>query len=170
MPVDRREETAGVASPAASLIVSGQAQRCAKLPRQSFLPARPAQRLLELLLGRAIGRLAAFCLEKLAPDAQDLGDAPEFFVSFAHAESLVDDLLPLGNAVCEPQSVGIFRIHPGVAQREAVLRKPVQRRSKQIQTAREIALFDQQYPLKAFAPGMPDRQTFSNRAVEQEVI
>ncbi len=108
--------------------------------------------------GRVVRRRVTSRQEKLALDAQDLGDAPQFLIALAHAERFVDELQTLVDAAGEAQSFGILGEHPGMAQREAVLGQYGQGSSQQIQAGGDIALLDQQDPAKALAPVMPDRQ------------
>ena len=69
----------------------------AQFPGQGSLPARPVERLPEVILGRRRGSGSALQQQKLALDAQQLGNYSVFFAALGADDRLLDHDEPVGD-------------------------------------------------------------------------
>ena len=102
--VDRLEERLRVGGTALIAQQPGEARGGAQFPGQRALPARPVERLPEVILGRCRGSGRALQQKKLALDAQQLGDRPAFFGALGARDRLLDRGEPVGDLPGTAQS------------------------------------------------------------------
>src|ERR1700738_5479015 len=79
--VDRREKRNRLCGPILVVQQLREARGGAQFPAQGFLPARPTERLPVVIFGRRRGSGPSLQQQKLAFDAQQLGNAPEVLIA-----------------------------------------------------------------------------------------
>jgi hypothetical protein len=87
--VDRLEKRQAIRGTALIGPQPGKARCGAQFPGQRTWPARPIERLPEMILGRRRRSKCALQQEELALDAQELGDYPAFFGSLGPCQPLL---------------------------------------------------------------------------------
>jgi hypothetical protein len=95
--VDRREKRNRLCGPILVAQQPCEARGGAQFPGQRTLPARPVERLPVVIFGRRHGSGSSPQQQKPAFDAQQLGNAPTFFIALRSRERLVDCVESLSN-------------------------------------------------------------------------
>ena len=127
---DRLEEGHGICGTALIAQQPGEARGVGQFPGEGTLPARPIERLPEVILGHHRGSGRALQQNQLAFDAQQLGNRPAFFGALRACVRLLDHDEPVGNlpgtargfrpssrssiTVCQPREVYSSRAGHGV--------------------------------------------------------
>src|ERR1700719_1233159 len=88
--VDRREKRDRLCGPILVVQQLREARGGAQFPAQGSLPARPTERLPVVIFGRRRGSGPSLQQQKLAFDAQQLGNAPAVFITLGSRQRLVD--------------------------------------------------------------------------------
>ena len=145
----------------------GEARGAAQLPGQGPLPARPVERVLEVLLGRrgAPGPPSSRTSSALMRSSSAMHQRSSLRSDRASASSIVASPwatcpTPARPSASAPRKAGVVRDEAGLA-------KLVERGAEQLESGDDIAALDEQDSLQTAAPGVPDGQRMPGRMVEQ---
>src|SRR5258708_40026077 len=120
--------------------------------------ARQIDRTQEVLLSRRRGVRCTLPQDEFAFDAQELGDAPVLLAAFASREHLVDNREPFGSFTVTPGGVRNFEEKWRVKKANRVLREVGERGAQKLQTAANVAPFNEPHPFEASTNGVPPPQ------------
>ena len=128
---------------------------------------RPVERLPEVVLGRCRGSGRALQQNELALNAQQLGNQPAFFGMLGSRHRLLDHGEPVGDLPGTGQG---FRHQERDEPQgdELGFAEFVKAGAQQPQSGGGIPTLDDEHPLMAAAPGLPERQRMACRMVEQQ--
>src|SRR3984893_12813991 len=160
--VDRREKRNRLCRPILLAPQLGETCGGAQFPGQGALPARPTERLLVVIFGRRRGSESLLQQKKLAPEAQQLGNAPAFFVAVGLRQRLVDCFESLSNLHGMTKPFCQLAEEPREAWLEAGLGRLRKSSAQKPQPGVEIVGSDQQGSAEAMAPSWPDGQRMRN--------
>jgi hypothetical protein len=154
--VDRCEKRDRLCAPILVTQQTGEARSGAQFPGQGFLAARPTERLVVVIFGRRGGSGSSLQQQKLAFDAQQLGNAPAVFIALGSRQRLVDCFESLSYLPCPTKPCRQLAKEPREVWLVAGLGKLFKRGPQEPQPSIEIAAPDQQGCAEAMGLSSPD--------------
>src|ERR1700692_2833439 len=167
--VHRLQKAACLGGPTLVMLQACKACRCSQLPRQRALPARPIERLQEVLFGRRRGLRCTIAQDEFTLDAHELGDAPALLDALGPCERLVDYRERFGSFTVATEGVCHLGAKWGEEQAEGVEWDACERDAHKLQPGANVATLDEQHASKASTHKAPQLQRVLGRKLQERL-